>query len=241
MPILESAVKGTPLSQGDILQDIPLFLTNVPASGHVEEKKVPLGFCLVLSRPCVTAHKKQIVVAQIRKFDDKLPKEITTAAKVLEFLKRLRDGHGSPDVFYLGHIPDQNGRFCARFDSIYTIAIPDVETERQAFVDTHRVATIHADFTRDLHVRLFSAFASLGFNDNGWFSTGDLEWLVNQGRADISEAETIVNAEKAKQSSQEAQGKPFDKKTLAEAEVALTNLREDIGPYAAELERRRKE
>jgi hypothetical protein len=57
MPIIEVPQPGSPLSQGDILKDLDLFLT---ADGSDDEggrpEKSPYHLCLVLSRPCVIEH-----------------------------------------------------------------------------------------------------------------------------------------------------------------------------------------
>jgi hypothetical protein len=55
--------------------------------------------CLVLSRPCVAAHKRHVVVAGIAKYPDSVPKAIDSFDKVLDFLTGVRDGGSSTDVF----------------------------------------------------------------------------------------------------------------------------------------------
>src|SRR3954467_6207950 len=69
MPIIEPARSGAPLTQGDLLSGVALFATK----GSWDEKGgqaavVKSELCLVLSRPCVAAHKKHVVVAAVVKF-----------------------------------------------------------------------------------------------------------------------------------------------------------------------------
>src|SRR5436309_2337193 len=83
MPIIEPARTGTPLTQGDLLSGIALFATK----GSWDEKGgqasvVKSELCLVLSRPCVAAHKKHVVVAAIA--------AATVVVRQLEALKALR-------------------------------------------------------------------------------------------------------------------------------------------------------
>jgi hypothetical protein len=79
MAILELPESGAPLSQGDILKGITLFVTdggwNVTGGDLL---KAPFEKCLVISRPCAIAHKKQIIVAGIDKIPDQVPKDINT-------------------------------------------------------------------------------------------------------------------------------------------------------------------
>jgi hypothetical protein len=167
MPILELPRPDTPLTQGDILSGVQLFLTRegwTDTGG--EPARSPAKLCLVLSRPCVAAHKKQVVVAAIEKFPDNTPKGLDSFDKVLDFLTGLRDGGSSPDLFYLGQLPERTGRFCGRLDALFTIDVPADAQTRKAFLGERRLATLHPDFARDLHLRLFNAFASLGFDDH---------------------------------------------------------------------------
>ena len=78
-----------------------------------EAVKAPGKWCLVLSRPCVAAHKKYLTVAGIAKSPDTTPKDLDGFEKMLAFLTEMRDGLGSPDLFYLGQLPTLQGRYCA--------------------------------------------------------------------------------------------------------------------------------
>ena len=240
MPIIEGPEPGSPLSQGDILKDLDLFLT---ADGWGEKggrpEKSPYHLCLVLSRPCVIEHKNTVIVASVEKLKDSPPRDANTFESVLSFLTRLRDGPESPDVFYLGQIPGMSGRFAARFDLLHTIRVPPAGPERQSFVNARRIAVLNHEFVRDLHVRLFRAVATLGFDDHRWLSGSDLEWLVDTGRAELLKAQSKTQELRAKKSSQQAQGGRFDPKELDVAEQAEQALRESLRPYEEEHQRRR--
>jgi hypothetical protein len=239
MPIIEPVRPGAPLTQGDLLSGIALFATK----GSWEDKGgqssvVKSELCLVLSRPCVAAHKKHVVVAAVAKFPDSVPKSIDSFDKVLDFLTGARDGGSSPDVFYLGQLPGRSGRFCARLDSFHTIEIPEGEEQRSQFLAARRTHTLHPDFARDLHMRVFGAFASLGFGDHSWPSTEDLQWLVNQGQADIAAATALVRQLEAQKTSRDAEGTQFRENDLTTAQEKLAKLKERLAPYEHELNNR---
>jgi len=239
MPIIELSTPGAALTQGDILRDITLFATK---EGWLERggepAKAPFKLCLVISRPCGIAHKRFVTVAGIEKYPDEVPKTIDTFDKVAAFLTGARDGLRAPDVFYLGQLPEGTGRYCARLDSLHPIEIPATQAVMEAFLNAKRVATLHPDFARDLHLRLFNAFASLGFDDLTWPSAEDLEWLVNQGKSDLSAAELVVNQLRAQKASRAAQGKQFAEAELTSAEARLDELRKRVAPYETESARR---
>lgn len=239
MPIIELPKSGAPLTQGDILKGITLFSTK---EGWLEKggehEKAPFKMCLVVSRPCVIAHKQHITVAGIEKYPDQVPKTIDNFDKVMSFLTGIRDGIRAPDQFYLGQLPQQTGRFCARLDSLHPIQIPTDQAVMAEFLKMKRVASLHPDFARDLHLRIFNAFASLGFEDFSWPSAEDLDWLVKQAKSDLSEAELEVNKLRAQKSSRAAQGKQFDANALASAEATLDELRMKVAPYEAEMKHR---
>lgn len=239
MAILELPKSGTPLSQGDILKGVTLFVTdggwNDKGGDHL---KAPFEMCLVVSRPCAIAHRKQIIVAGIDKYPDKVPKDMNTFDEVLDFLIGMRDGRRAPDSFYLGHLPSEKGRFRARLDSMHTIRIPSDQTAMDEFLKVKRVASLHMDFARDLHLRIFNAFASLGFEDHSWPSDEDLKWLVDVGNSDLAQAELTASQQRAKKSSQDAQGKQFEEKALANAETKLDELRKKVAPFETEMKRR---
>lgn len=239
MPIIDNSEPSRPLSQGDILKDINLFVT---AGGWMSSngtaQTVPNKMCMVLSRPCVIAHKATVIVATVEKYPDAPPRELDSFKKVQSFLIGFRDGVKSPDVFYLGHFPQYSGRYCAKLDELHTIQIPGSEEERQQFVKSKRIGTLHPDFARDLHTRLFRAVASLGFDDHGWLSDNDLDWLVAQGEADLKLAEARVSEQEAKEKGQAAKGEKFDTKQKNNAQREVENLKEELKPFQEERKRR---
>ncbi len=128
MPMTELPSPDAPLTQGDILQGVSLFATSegwLPAGGAAS--RVPFKLCLVLSRPCVAAHKPKLTVAGVEKYSESVPRGVDRFDLVLEFLLGARDGREATDVFYLGQLPGRNGRYCARLDSLHTIEVPTAE------------------------------------------------------------------------------------------------------------------
>ena len=239
MPIIEIAKPGTPLSQGDILKDVNLFVTGeVTNASNGVAVASPLSMCLILTRPCGIEHKSSVIVAGVAKLKDDVPRELDNFAKVQSFLTGLRDGLNSPDNFYLGQLPALAGRYGARFDMLHIIQLPPAGAEREAFVASKRVAGLHADFTRDLHVRLFRAVASLGFDDNGWLSDADLDWLLNRGRTDLLAARAKTQELKTQQASQNAKGGPFDLRHLTASESAEQSISAALLPYEEEQKHR---
>lgn len=239
MPILENAPPTADLAQGDILQGVRLFQTDEPwLDGGGEAKKAPGGLCLVLSRPCVAAHKDRIVVANIAKYPDNQPKEIADFQRALDFMISMRDGTGSPDVFFLGQIPNLSGRYCARLDAIFTIGIPRSRDDRLKFVEVRRIARLSADFARDLHLRLFQSFANLGFNDQSWFPDHELEWLVNLGQRDIKTAESELLKKQAERGARDAQGLQNKTGEIEKLQGNLQRIRDQVAPFVKELQQR---
>ena len=111
MPIIQTPAADGPLTQGDVLSGIALFATK--ASWEDKGGQAALArfdLCLVLSRPCVAAHKKHVAVAGVAKYPDAVPKGIDSFDKVLDFLSGTRDGLAPPDIFYLGQLPGYTGR-----------------------------------------------------------------------------------------------------------------------------------
>jgi hypothetical protein len=190
-------------------------------------------------------HKPNAIVAAIEKMADNVPREVETFDDILGFLTDLRDGSDSPDVFYLGQIPGHQGRFAARLDSLHTIQIP-AEPEQRAFTDSKRIGHLHIEFIRDLHTRIFRAFATLGFDDHRWMSTNDLNWLVSRGRREVHDAEGAVENARTSLLAGEAQGfrHPSEKQKLqgavTDAQSRLDKLRAQIVPYETEFATRQQ-
>jgi hypothetical protein len=188
----------------------------------------------------VAAHKKHVVVAAVAKYPDAVPKNIDSFDKVLDFLTGARDGGSSPDIFYLGQLPGRSGRYCARLDSLHTIEVPEVKEQRDQFLAARRTLPLHPDFARDLHMRVLGAFASLGFDDHSWPSTEDLQWLVNQGQAEVAAATLAVRQLEAQKASRGAEGTQFKEADLTTAQEKLEKLQERVAPYERELQSRQQ-
>lgn len=125
-------------------------------------------------------------MAEVGRYQDKTPEEVQSFDEIIDFLEGLRDGKDTLDQFYLGHIPAIQGRYHAKLQSLFTVDLP---TGQPAFIDERRIASLSPDFVRALHVRLFTAYASLGFDDHSWFSTEDLDWAVSVGTKEANEKE----------------------------------------------------
>jgi hypothetical protein len=229
-----------PLSQGDLLKGIPLFAsaTDGSAAAHTAP------YCIVISRPCVALNKAQVVVALVERTKER-PK-LNTYKEALEFFEDLRDGKGRPDMFYIGQLPNEPGSFSARLDSLHTIELP-TGGARQKYVSAARVARLDPAFARDLHQRLFRAFASLGFDDHSWYSTEDLQVLVALGSAarGTVEAAYLTASAAAQLGATQAYNNPKEKQGLdsaaAGAKKAFDELEAELAPLRAELDRRTAE
>lgn len=252
MPILEPALENSPLTQGDILRGIPLFVTKLSWTADAAPFRVDRPFCLVLSRPCVAGHKAYITVAAIDKLPVSVPKVIEDFETVRRFLTVARDGTGTPDVFYLGQHPALgSGRFCARLDGLHQVEMPRNSSERAAFLAANRVATLNAEFARDLHSRLFNSFASMGFEDDRWMSDDDLDWLISQGTLDIDVEQAKRSGLESDRAKKIASGEwphtladadPIRKSQLfsdlEKSAKRLAELRSQLEGYASEKTRR---
>src|SRR5947199_1385013 len=108
--------------------------------------------------------------------------------------------------------------------------IPEEDQQRAQFLVVRRTLTLHPDFARDLHMRVLGAFASLGFDDHGWPSTEDLQWLVNQGQTDIATATLTLRQLETQKASRGAEGTQFKKSDLTAAQERLEKLKERIAP-----------
>ncbi len=241
MPIIETPNPDFLLSQGDILTGIRFFSTAAcwgEAGG--DSAKAPFNLCLVLSRPCVAAHKATFIVAAIEQFKSEGPKGADSFEKYLSFMTGFRDGRTSPDMFYLGQLPGRTGRHAARFDSLHSIETPRNSEDMKTFLKKCRIASLNIEFCRDLHVRVFNAFASLGFDDHGWFSLEDLQALVDHGLAELTAMDAELAKKKAAHSSQAAEGKSFPPKEIESAQAKVEEFRAKFTPYQQELEKRKR-
>ena len=241
MPIIEPVNPDSPLSQGDILQGVRLFATKEcwnadGGSAVIANQKL----CLVLSRPCVALNKDRVTVASIDQITDGVPGSVKTLEDVLSFLKDVRDGADSPDVFYLGEINGKPGRFAARLDSIHSIQLPSDNEVRTAFLRERRVGRLGIDFARDLHVRLFRAFAALGFDDVKWFTDRDLKWIVEKARGELALAKQDLHEKQAAKSQREFSGQTIPDAPISTAQAKVTEIETLIVQFEEELKIRAK-
>jgi len=235
MPIIEPPSDSQQLLQGDVLQGVRLYATGRSwADDGGTSRQSSHKFCLVLSRPCVAQHKKTVIVAAIEKYDDKVPKDVDSFTKVCAFLTAMRDGVGSPDRFYLGQLPGKQGRFCARLDALHCIEVPSEQQELSPFLRKRRIGTLNIDFVRDLHLRVFAAFASLGFNEESWLPDDDLNWLVKIAEQEVKEAELELQKARAEKAGRDAEGKQYAEGKIRQLEARVASLQNQIQPYANE-------
>lgn len=242
MPIIEALVNSeVPLSQGDVLKGMNLYQTRKTDQNGGEPTPANQSLCLVLSRPCVASRSEVIVVAAIEKYKNSRPATFESFEEAKQFYTTVRDGLTTPDQFYLGQIDGYDGCFCARFNSLHTIQIP---TDRRAFLTLNRIARLHADFTHDLHLRLFRAFASLGFEDQGWYPTADLRAVVAVADKDLAAVQAELSKTEAALRLGDSQGFPHqsEKTKLERERDKLTTKLQEINlesqPYKVELGRR---
>ncbi len=230
MPIIEEPIPGSPLSQGDILKGIRLFETggDWKMSQCLADKYCA---CLVLSRPCVVFHKERLVVAAVRKYAENPPTSVTTFKDVMDFLAVIRDGIKTPDGIYLGQIAQLGaGRYSAQLDSIHTLVLPTETRVRGELVKSHRIGRLTADFARDLHTRIFTAFAVQGFDDFRWYSDEDLRWVVSTGKAELAACEAELNKASASGFKNDSEKKSLESK--------FNDRKATIQPFEEELEKR---
>jgi hypothetical protein len=245
MPILIEVSDDAPLNQGDILTGISLFQTGSDWTKEGgQSRRIKSSVCMVLSRPCAILHKPQIVVASVQCVKGETPKDVKTFEKVKQFLEQLRDGFDSPDRFYLGQaIPSvaDTGRFFARLDSLHTVRLPDSDALGRLLVSC-RVATLAEDFRRDLHRRILSAFAAMGFDDYGWYSNQDLDWLIATGRKELSDLELRIKEKEAEMAKNVSSGQEEKNEGIARQAEKLSNdaaeIRRELDKYEQEHAKR---
>jgi hypothetical protein len=227
MPIVLPPDQNDPIAQGDILKGLTLYTTDADwAAGkaNVVQKSIA---CLIMSRPCVTAHKTELIVASVERYKYDRP-DAQSFQDIQDFLVSIRDGVGTPDRFYLGQIPDLgDGMYSAHFDSLHTIRIPTGDQLIQS-LQKHRIGRLAPDFARDLHLRFFSAFASLGFDDVAWYADKDLEWLVQAGEKELAAERQEFAAAAASGTFRNAQHRESLNKKISERATALEPLKHEL-------------
>lgn len=242
MPILVPRDAAEPLSQGDLLDGVRLYCTQAAdqAPGVWNHE---LG--LVLSRPCVAVNKTRIIVAAVEPFAFQLPKDLKaqSLSDLVSLMADVRDADGS-DTFYLGEIPGvANVRYKARLDFIATIEVPVGADARANWTAARRKASLHIDFRRDMHTRLFLSIAKQGFEDIGWFSDQDLQMLIDFAQPKVTAAQQAVEEVTAAISQAQATNTYRNKqkgldKALNDAQGAYKKLADELKPFQDELRRR---
>ncbi len=196
---------------------------------------------LVVSRPCKALRDRHVIVARIEKKNLSQLQPQDTLEHLVSYFRHVRDGDGTPDSFYLGELEANSAeRYFAKFDALHTVRVPTEQPKRIDFIRTHRRYRLSPDFVHDLQQRLFRAFASLGFDDDRWWSDGDLGYLVGKGRAAVRSIESKIDALNSELKGIELAGK--DEKSvraqLKQAEKQLGDERATLAPLELEHERR---
>ena len=239
MAILLPAQADTPLSQGDLLAEIPTTVSVVNGNPLAET-----GPVLVVSRRCNAIRDSGIIVAPVKKRSLQGLREQETLEDWIAFFTRLRDGDGAPDSFYLGELAaNSTERYFAKFDSLRTIQVPVEQGARQEFLRKHRTHHLAEDYIRDMQLRLFRAFASLGFDDSQWWSDSDLKVVVGRGEALLKECDAAREKAASERAGLELAGaKQKDVNAIGnavvEAEARLKRIQEHLGPLREERARR---
>ncbi len=236
MPILEVPPAGLDLAQGDILANLTLF-----AGGDAEAVRIPETHALVLSRDCTAVRDRFLTVAPVQSFTT--PPKGMSPDELAQFFAELRDGDAEPDRLYLGSLsPEPEApRYKAHLDRLCLVRTPTQE-RRAAWVVENRIARLTADFVRALPVRLFQATARVGFDEYGWYSTTDLQWLMLVVDGEVARLGADLAAKKvALATAQAAANKgaaDSAQKEVRKAEDALLKFTTKFQPYRDELKRR---
>jgi hypothetical protein len=239
MAILISPDPTSPLQQGDVLEKVTLFYTGLDGSPVSIERDV-----VVLSRPCNALRDKLVTVAPIVERPLPALRDATDLDELIRAFTRIRDGEGQKDLFYLGPKGSpRDKRYAAQLSTLYTLEVPVENTARAAYLQQHRQHALAPEFARDLHLRILGAYASLGFDDDGWWSDDDLALVVSRGEALRSQAEARVQTlESALEVHRVSGGNQREEKKLSE-ELALSkkqasSAREALTGLHAERQRR---
>jgi hypothetical protein len=240
MAILRPADPEAALRQGDLLDDV----ITATADGDTPHCSVP-GMVLVVSRNCQAMRSENVIVARVVKQSlDGLKEEAETLDDLLAFFAEVRDGDGQPDTFYLGELQSgSSDRYAAKFDRLFTIKVPEAKEERAAYLKKHRRSSLTMEFIHDLHQRLFRAFASLGFDDEGWFTDADLNLIRTFGESrlrslDAEVATARTRLEIVKTSGGNKKEEKDLNRTIDETENKARKVRELLAPLQSEAKRR---
>lgn len=240
MGIVTTPDPGVSLGQGDILRASALYWTGVDDE-PLSHAKLP-AYVLVLSRSCKSLRAKRIIVCPI--FAQRLDNlgENYKEAKVQ--LEVIRDGGRAPDRFYLGDLGEDEHRYTAHLDELYTVEVPEDPAERRRYVEERRIHALDREFLYDLHARLFISFARRGFDDACWYSNRDLEYLIDLAQKDWHSASADLHALRAQLNQFRSEPQPSTKqveslrKRLDNKQRAADALARELEPLRAEQARR---
>lgn len=240
MPILKIPDPQAPLSQGDILKGLRLYLTDANWSDSVEAggsalRREDFELCIVVSRACVLEHKSVFIVAGVDFVREKVPDDIRSFTEVQEFLHQLREGYKRTDRFYLGQIAGQEtGRYYAHLDSLHSVCRPS-GTAMAEFLRTGRIATLSEEFRHDLFLRVFAAFANLGFDDVSWHSDHDLQWVLDSAQKDLATLKVEIATKQAELSGLVASGSAKNEKHLQSLTNSINLLKAKVDDVQRQL------
>ena len=254
MPVILQAPDSAPLTQGDILKGLPFATTSADGKLQADAKA---RYVVVVSRPCKALRDPFVVVAPVHesKLDlSQLRERMTSAGKgageqvsldrARRFLAGVRDGGQFSDSFYLGDLEMGSGkRFAADLSALSTMQVPTDAEIRSAWVKDHRIWRLDIEFARDLHVRLFNTIARLGFDDHGWFADPDLDIIITDGEKEVAQLQTALSDAQRAVQSRQANGDNIQKDLsdqVTQKEIAVADAKEQLAPYLAERERRKK-
>lgn len=234
MPIIEQVNPAVPLAQGDLLKDVPLYISQIdPSTGAFSPPaKTKADAALLLSRACALTNKTSFIAAAVFRLPDGPPKTDTgNFEDIKTWLETLRDGEARPDRFYLGQIDALGpGRYMAHFDALHTVSVGKAVVGTNTHLLQLRVGRLSFESARALQVHLFNAFSREGFEDFAWFSTPDLQWLVSAGEQDILAKNTVERAQLVSGGATPSQ--------LTKLDTTVKQLQNSLKPYQDELARR---
>lgn len=251
MPIVLPVADDSELTQGDILRDVPFYVTGVDTRAAADRE---VRFALVVSRPCKAIRDDIVVVAPVIPYPVLLSEFTRGQAdpvggldRMRRILSAIRDGiKGSEfcDALYLGAFrPTDSTRYAAQLHTLATACVPAKSEDRKAWVRDHRVARLSSEFVRDLHTRMILTFTRLGFDDQHWLSNEDLEIMITAGQAEIAKLEgDLIAAKQAVQFKQaeNRQTSTAQQDAIGAKETAIERARVLLQPYLAEREERRQ-
>src|SRR5262249_53130234 len=112
--------------------------------------------------------------------------------------------------------------------------LPDGQAIRSSFLKDRRIGRLSKDFVNDLHYRVFRTVAMLGFDDYGWLPDADLEWILQQGRADLKAAESKVHEKEDAVSNKAFDGIDIPAKEVEAAKRVAEEINQKLAPYETE-------